>query len=215
MGFFTPANEKVAADIASRYPRRRSAMIPLLHLAQEQEGWVTGPAMEQIAELTGTTPVEVLGTGSFYEMFKFHPVGRYLVNVCTNISCQLLGADDLLEHVESSLGVRAGSTTADGLFTVEEVECVAACTEAPCFTVNYRYFHRATADLFDEVVADIRAGRSPIGRGAAGDDGELPEHGILGRVRQHIPDDRRVGTTPPEQVTGPPAWLAADRAGEG
>ena len=70
MGFFTPANEKVAADIASRYPRQRSAMIPLLHLAQEQEGWVTGPAMEQIAELTGTTPVEVLGTGSFYEMFK-------------------------------------------------------------------------------------------------------------------------------------------------
>ena len=215
MGFFTPANEKIAADIASRYPRRRSAMIPLLHLAQEQEGWVTGPAMEQIAELTGTTPVEVLGTGSFYEMFKFHPVGRYLVNVCTNISCQLLGADDLLEHVESSLGVRAGSTTADGLFTVEEVECVAACTEAPCFTVNYRYFHRATTETFDEVVADIRAGRSPIGRGAAGDDGELPEHGILGRVRQHIPDDRRVGTTPPEQVTGPPAWLAADRAGEG
>ena len=187
MGFFTPANEKVAADIASRYPRRRSAMIPLLHLAQEQEGWVTGPAMEQIAELTGTTPVEVLGTGSFYEMFKFHPVGRYLVNVCTNISCQLLGADDLLEHVESSLGVRAGSTTADGLFTVEEVECVAACTEAPCFTVNYRYFHRATADLFDEVVADLRTGESPLARGGAADDGPMPEHGTLARNRQRIP----------------------------
>ena len=112
MGFFTPANEKVAGDIASRYPRRRSAMIPLLHLAQEQEGWVTGPAMEQIAELTGPTPVEVLGTGSFYEMFKFHPVGIYLVNVCTNVSCQLLGGEELLNHVESTLGVKAGGTTA-------------------------------------------------------------------------------------------------------
>ena len=215
MGFFTPANEKVAADIASRYPRQRSAMIPLLHLAQEQEGWVTGPAMEQIAELTGTTPVEVLGTGSFYEMFKFHPVGRYLVNVCTNISCQLLGADDLLEHVESSLGVRAGSTTDDGLFTIEEVECVAACTEAPCFTVNYRYFHRATPDLFDEVVADLRAGESPLARGGAADDGPMPEHGTLARNRQRIPARSRAGVVPPEDANGPPAWMPTEAAADG
>ena len=215
MTFFDPGNERLAREVIARYPRPRSAAIPLLHLAQEQEGWVTPAAMVQIAELTGTTPAEVLGTASFYEMFKFHAVGKYVVNVCTNVSCQLLGGEELLHHAEASLGVRAGGTSDDGLFTVEDVECVAACTEAPCFTVNYRYFHRATTETFDEVVADIRAGRSPIGRGAAGDDGELPEHGILGRVRQHIPDDRRVGTTPPEQVTGPPAWLAADQAGEG
>ncbi len=190
-------------------------MIPLLHLAQEQEGWVTGPAMEQIAELIGTTPVEVLGTGSFYEMFKFHPVGRYLVNVCTNISCQLLGADDLLEHVESSLAVRAGSTTADGLFTVEEVECVAACTEAPCFTVNYRYFHRATADLFDEVVADLRTGESPLARGGAADDGPMPEHGTLARNRQRIPIRSRAGVVPPEDVNDPPAWMPTEAAADG
>ena len=140
-------------------------------------------------------------------MFKFHPVGKYVVNVCTNVSCQLLGGEELLDHAETTLGVRAGGTTADGLFTVEDVECVAACTEAPCFTVNYRYFHRADADIFDEVVADIRAGRSPLERGAAGDGGELPEHGTLARVRQQVTDDRRGGAVPPEQVDGPPSWM--------
>ena len=138
-----------------------------------------------------------------------------MVNVCTNISCQLLGGEELLEHAETSLGVRAGGTSDDGLFTLEDVECVAACTEAPCFTVNYRYFHRATTGSFDEVVADIRAGRSPMQRGDAGDDGDLPEHGTLGRVRQHISDDRRAGVEAPENVTGAPLWLAADRNGEG
>ena len=215
MTFFDTDNERLAHEVIDRYPRARSAAIPLLHLAQEQEGWVTPAAMVQIAELIGSTPAEVLGTASFYEMFKFHPVGRYVVNVCTNISCQLLGGEELLEHAETSLGVRAGGTSDDGLFTLEDVECVAACTEAPCFTVNYRYFHLATTGSFDEVVADIRAGRSPMQRGDAGDGGDLPEHGTLGRVRQHISDDRRAGVEAPENVTGAPLWLAADRNGEG
>ena len=207
MAFFSAPNERLAREIIDRYPRPRSALIPLLHLAQEQEGWVTREAMVHIADLTGSTPAEVLGTGSFYEMFKFHPVGRYMVNVCTNISCLLLGGEELLEHVESTLGVRSGGTTDDGLFTVEEAECVAACTEAPCFMVNYRYFHRATAETFDAVVADLRSGRSPLVRGNAGDRGTMPPHGSLGRVRQRIPADRRAGIVPPEQVDGPPAWL--------
>ena len=215
MGFFTSTNEKTAAEIISRYPKKRSAMIPLLHLAQEQEGWVTGPAMEQIAGLTGTTPAEVLGTGSFYEMFKFHPVGRYLINVCTNISCQLVGGEALLEHIESALKVRTGGTTSDDLFTVEEVECVAACTEAPCFTVNYRYFHRATPNLFDEVVADLRTGESPLPRGGAADEGPIPDHGTLARNRQHIPARRRAGVLSPEEVTGPPSWMPIETSTDG
>jgi len=207
VSWFDAANERTAREILARYPKPKSAVIPLLHLAQEQEGWVTLDAMTEIAELTGTTAAEVLGTASFYEMFKFHPVGKYVVNVCTNVSCQLLGGEELLDHVESTLGVRAGGTTDDGLFTVEDVECVAACTEAPCFTVNYRYFHRADVDILDEVVADIRAGRSPLERGAAGDGGELPEHGTLGRVRQHVTADRVAGVVAPEQVDGPPSWM--------
>ena len=209
MSWFDTSHERIAREILARYPKPKSAVIPLLHLAQEQEGWITPDAMAEIAAMTGTTAAEVLGTGSFYEMFKFHPVGRYVVNVCTNVSCQLLGGEELLEHAESTLGVRAGGTTDDGLFTVEDVECVAACTEAPCFTVNYRYFHRADTDTFDEVVADLRAGRSPLVRGASGDGGDIPDHGTLSRVRQHVPDDRRAGVVPPEDVTGPPAWMPA------
>ena len=105
MSFFTDENRKLADEIVARYPRRRSAMIPLLHLAQEQAGWITTDAMEEIATLVDSTPAEVLGTGSFYEMFKFHPVGKYVVNVCTNISCQLLGGEELLEHAAEKLGV--------------------------------------------------------------------------------------------------------------
>lgn len=195
---FTPDNLATAHEIISRYPVAKSALIPLLHLAQEQDGWVTDDAMRQIAELTDTTPAEVKGTGSFYEMFKFHPVGTYMVNVCTNLSCQLLGGEELLAHAEKTLGVKAGGTTADGLFTIEDVECIAACTEAPCLQVNYRYRLRVTEQDFDQLVDDIRNGRAD----------DIPEHGTLGRVRQHIPAESMAGIVAPELATERPVWLA-------
>ena len=158
MSRFNPGNVTIAEEIISRYPRPKSALIPLLHLAQEQDGYVADDAMEHIAELIGVTPAEVLGTCSFYEMFKREPVGKYVVNVCTNISCQLLGGEELLEHCESVLGIKAGSTTADGLVTLEEVECIAACTEAPALQVNYRYFHKVSDGAAEELLRDLRAG---------------------------------------------------------
>ncbi|MEZ5178083.1 MAG: NAD(P)H-dependent oxidoreductase subunit E [Acidimicrobiales bacterium] len=199
MARFSEANLATALEIVSRYPRPKSATIPLLHLAQEQDGYVTDDAMEHIAELTGTTPVQVLGTCSFYEMFKREPVGRYLVNICTNISCQIMGGEELLHHAEHVLGIKAGSTTPDGLFTIEDVECIAACTEAPCLQVNYRYFHKISNEEFDEVVADLRAGRRTD---------EIPPHGTLARVRQHIPADRAAGPADPVGVPEP-VWLSA------
>jgi len=207
MAYFTEENLRRAHETIGKYPRPKSAVIPLLHLAQEQNGWITNEAMTQIAELTGVTSAEVLGTGSFYEMFKFHPVGKYLINICTNISCQLLGAEELLHHAESSLGISDGETTEDGLFTLEDVECIAACTEAPCFTVNYRYFHRANEHVLDEVVADLRSGRSPLGKGNQGDSGEIPPHGTLSRIQQHIPSDRKAGIVPPEESKNEPQWM--------
>ena len=207
MSYFTEENLRRAHETIGKYPRPKSAVIPLLHLAQEQNGWITNEAMTQIAELTGVTSAEVLGTGSFYEMFKFHPVGKYLINICTNISCQLLGAEELLHHAESSLGISDGETTEDGLFTLEDVECIAACTEAPCFTVNYRYFHRANEHVLDEVVANLRSGRSPLGKGNQGDSGEIPPHGTLSRIQQHIPSDRKAGIVPPEESNNAPQWM--------
>ena len=173
------ANVLVAKEIIGRFPRPKSALIPLLHLAQEQDGHVTDAAMAHIAELLGTTPADVYGTASFYEMFKFEKVGRYCINICTNISCQLLGAWELLQHAEERLGVTAGGTTTDGLFTLEDVECIAACTEAPALQVNYRYRYKVTDDDFDQLVDALSAGQL---------DTDVPPHGMLARVRQRTTD---------------------------
>ena len=204
MARFTDANLAIAQEIISRYPRPKSALIPLLHLAQEQDGWVTDDAMRHVAELTGTTPAEVKGTGSFYEMFKFHPVGKYVVNVCTNLSCQLLGGEELLAHAEATRGVKAGGTTADGMFTIEDVECIAACTEAPCLQVNYRYRLRISHDELDQLVDDLRHGRT-----------DIPDHGTLAMVRQSIPAGSGAGIVAPEEAREAPVWLARNDAAEG
>jgi len=198
MARLTEDNVRLAKEIISRYPRPRSAMIPLLHLAQEQDGYVTNEAMVHIGELVGATSAEVYGTATFYEMFKFEPVGKYLINICGTMSCALMGAEDLMHHAEESLGVRIGGTTSDGLFTLERAECQAACTEAPCLQVNYRYRFRVTAADFDGLVSDLRAGRL---------NDEIPAHGTLARTRQHIPADRGVGAVPPEEATAAPVWL--------
>lgn len=175
MARLTKENVDRAREIIERYPRPRSALIPLLHLAQAQEGWITDDAMRHIAELLDLTPAEVLGTCSFYEMFRRQPTGTYLVNVCTNVSCMLRGGYELLENLEEVLGVPRGATTPDGQFTLEEVECVAACTEAPCVQVNYRYFNEMTAESALQLVHDLRAGRL---------DDHVPRHGTTTRVRQ-------------------------------
>lgn len=197
MGRLSAANEILAKEIIDRYPRPKSALIPLLHLAQEQDGWVSPEAMEHVADLLGLLPAEVLGTCSFYEMFKREPVGDYVVNVCTNISCLLMGGEELLGHLEDRLGIRAGSTTPDGMFTLEDVECQAACTEAPCLQVNYRYVGKVTHEAADRLLDDLRQGRRAH---------EVPKHGVLARVRQQIPAERRAGNAVPGD-SGEPAWM--------
>jgi len=205
MARFNVGNLAIAEEIIARYPRPKSALIPLLHLAQEQDGYVADDAMRHIAELVGVTPAEVLGTCSFYEMFKREPVGEYLVNVCSNISCMLVGGEELLHHLEGKLGIKAGSTTTDGTFTLEDVECIAACTEAPCLQVNYRYFYKVTPDAADALIEDLRAGRRAS---------EVPKHGVLARVRQQIPADRRAGNAVPGD-SEEPVWLRTSGADAG
>ena len=198
MSRLTDANVAIANEIIARYPRPKSALIPLLHLSQEQNGWVTDEAMKHIAELVGVTPAEVLGTASFYEMFKFEPVGKYVINICGTMSCALMGSEELLHHAEHRLGIKAGGTTSDGLFTIEHAECQAACTEAPCLQVNYRYRFRMTTQQLDVLIDDLAAGKLAE---------EIPPHGTLARVRQHIPADRSVGAVPPEAPGQEPVWM--------
>jgi NADH-quinone oxidoreductase E subunit len=159
------------------YPEPRSALIPLCHLAQEQDGWLRPEAISEIAELLGVTAAEVMGTATFYDMLHTEPVGNYVVAVCTNIACLLGGAQELLKHAESSLGVRAGGTTTDGVFTLEESECLADCDRTPCVQVNHRYVGAQTAETFDTLISDLRSG-------ALSD--TVPPHGTLVRVRRTV-----------------------------
>jgi NADH-quinone oxidoreductase E subunit len=177
MARLTKDNEARARHTISLYPQARSAMLPLLHLVQEQNGYLTQEGMEHVAELLGLSPVEVYGTASFYDMFFTHPVGTYLVSVCTNIACLLNGGYELLEHAEEKLGIQAGATTPDGKFTLEEVECIALCGNAPCLTVNWRFFGDVTDESFDELVDDLGAGRLSE---------TVPPHGTLSRVRRTV-----------------------------
>jgi NADH-quinone oxidoreductase subunit E len=166
-----------AKALIALYPQPRSALIPLCHLAQEQDGWLTPEAMVEIAELVGVTAAEVRGTATFYDMLHTEPVGKYVVSVCTNIACLLGGAAELLEHAESSLGVRAGGTTTDSVFTLEEAECLADCDRTPCVQVNHRYVGGQTPESFDQLVADLRAGTLAE---------TIPPHGTLVRVRRSV-----------------------------
>jgi NADH-quinone oxidoreductase subunit E len=183
-------NVLVAKEIIARYPKKKSALIPLVHLSQEQNGYVTEDAMRHVAELIDVTPAEVYGTASFYEMFRFEPTGKYLINICGTMSCQ--------HHAEDRLGIRAGSTTSDGLITLQHAECQAACTEAPTLQVNYRHRYRVTPEAFDQLVDDLRSGAL---------DDVVPPHGTLARNRQQIPAERAVGAPDPDDVTEGPAWI--------
>ena len=197
MSRLTDQNVALAKQIIARYPKPKSALIPLVHLSQEQNGYVTEEAMRHVAELIDVTPAEVYGTASFYEMFRFEPTGKYLVNVCGTLSCALMGAEELMHHAEEVLGVKAGGTTPDGLFTLQHAECQAACTEAPTLQVNYRHRYRVTHESFDQLVDDLRNGRLD----------EVPPHGTLGRNRQQIPADRWVGAPDPDDVDEAPSWV--------
>ncbi len=197
-------NTRLANEIIGRYPRARSALIPLLHVAQAQDGYVSDAAMEHIAELVGTTPSEVLSTCSFYEMFKRSPGGTYRLNICRGISCHLAGADDVIAHASESLGVPVGGTTPDGTVTLEAVECVAACTEAPCLQVNYRYVGGVATEDFDRLVAELRDGAHP----------DVPPHGTVATVRQRIPPGRSAGVSLPEGQGPPPWWERHQGSGD-
>ena len=172
-----PDNLQRARDLIAVYPEPRSALIPILHVLQEQDGYLTEDGMNHVGELLGLAAAEVRGTASFYDMFHFEPVGRYLVAVCTNIACMLQGAYRLLEHAEERLGVAPGGTTPDGMFTLEDAECLALCGNAPCVTVNWRFVGNVDTESFDALIDDLRSGRL---------DEEVPPHGTLSRVRRSV-----------------------------
>ena len=208
MSHLSPEITERAKALVALYPHPRSALIPLCHLAQEQDGWLRPEAIEELAELCGATAAEVQGTASFYDMLHTEPVGTYVVAVCTNIACMLDGALELLEHAESTLGVRAGGTTPDGVFTLHESECLADCDRTPCVQVNHRFVGAQTAESFDALLDDLRAGRLAD---------TVPPHGTLVRVRRSVglQADRAAVAAERAAMAAAEATRASEGAGAG
>jgi NADH-quinone oxidoreductase E subunit len=143
-------------QLKERYPQARSALLPALHLAQrEHDGWLNDELMTEVAGIMGLPPTEVRSVASFYTMFNRQPVGKHLVQVCTNVSCSLLGAGHIVEHLRRRLGIEVGETTSDGLFTLLEVECLGSCGTAPMMQINDVYYENLTTKSVDEILTQL------------------------------------------------------------
>ncbi|MBO0855272.1 MAG: NADH-quinone oxidoreductase subunit NuoE [Nocardia sp.] len=152
-----------ARVIIDRYPRSRSALLPLLHLVQSVEGYVTGTGIAFCAAQLDLTDAEVTAVATFYSMFRRTPTGQYHVGVCTNTLCAVMGGDQILSALTEHLGIEPGATTEDGAITVEHVECNAACDYAPVVMVNWEFFDNQTPDSARTLVDSLRAGRPVTG----------------------------------------------------
>ncbi|OAN53916.1 NADH dehydrogenase [Paramagnetospirillum marisnigri] len=160
---FTPEYLEKAKAFVAKYPagRQQSAVMPLLDLAQRQEGWVSRAAMEVIATMLDMAPIRVEEVATFYTMYNRKPVGKFHVQVCTNLPCMLRGSDDVVAAAKEALGVGFGDMTKDGLFTLSEVECLGACVNAPMMQINDDYYEDLTAETTKAVLEAFKRGETP------------------------------------------------------
>jgi NADH-quinone oxidoreductase subunit E len=150
--------QREVQQLTTRYPDRRSAILPALRLAQEaHEGWLPPEALREVAEALDLTPAECQAVASFYDMLHLEPVGRHLVEVCTNLSCALVGAQRVVEAFEESLAIRAGETSEDGEVTLRAVECLGGCGYAPVVAIDDRYRHPVSPEDVPGLVEELRA----------------------------------------------------------
>lgn len=143
-------------DILGRYPDKRSAIMPLLWMAQSEERHISNESVEAIAGILNLHPTEVKETASFYDMFTFEPTGKNVIMVCRNISCALCGADQIIGHVSEKLGIKPGETTKDGQFTLKAVECLGCCADAPMMLVNDRMHGYLTRAKIDKILDGLK-----------------------------------------------------------
>ena len=160
MGVGAGLRERMEA-IAARFPQRLSALIPILYLVQEHYGYVTQEGIALAAEVLGTTPAYVDSVASFYTMLYRRPVGRYVLQVCRTLPCALMGAEDVTAYLQERLGIKPGETTPDGLFTLETVECLAACHRAPLLMVNDVYKVHVDRAKLDAIIDECTHGTTP------------------------------------------------------
>ena len=153
-----------AAELVARYPagQQRSALLPMLHLVQSEQGHVSPDGIAFCADFLGLTKAQVVAVVTFYTMFKRRPTGEYLVSVCTNTLCALMGGDEIYQSLSKTLGVGTDETTPDGVITLEHAECLAACDYAPVVTVNYEFFDNQSVESAEQLVAALRRGERPL-----------------------------------------------------
>jgi len=154
---FSETRKAEIATLVARYPGARSVLLPVLHMAQEDFGYLSMPVQQLVADTLDLRLMAVREVVTFYTMFREKPCGTYLLEVCTNVGCMLNGADELVAHMCDSLGIKVGETTPDGMFTVTEVECAGACAGAPVVQVNNVYHEKATPESMDALIAKVRS----------------------------------------------------------
>lgn len=156
---FTEDKLKKVQEIIARYPdgKQKSALIPVLHLAQEEfGGWLSAEAMDYVASLLSIEPIEVYEVATFYSMYNLKPVGRYLFEVCQTGPCMLNGSDQIIDYIKEKLGIGVGETTTDGLFTLKTVECLGACGYAPMMQLGKHFREHLTKDKVDQIIEECR-----------------------------------------------------------
>ena len=144
-------------EIAATYPESRSAVLDALRLAQEQHGWLSPEALREVADALGETPAYCKAIASFYDMFHLRPVGTHVIEVCTNLSCALVGAQSVVETFEAELGLRPGETSDDGLVTLRTMECAGGCGRAPVVVIDHRYHEPVRPEDVPAIVEGLRA----------------------------------------------------------
>jgi NADH-quinone oxidoreductase subunit E len=157
---FSEQKLQKAQEIIARYPqgRQKSALIPLLHMAQEENGgWLSVEAMDYVAELLQLKPIEVYEVATFYSMYNLKPVGKYLFEVCQTGPCMINGSDEIIDYIKEKLNIKAGETTADGMFTLKTVECLGACGYAPMMQMGKFYKEHLTKEKVDRIIEECRA----------------------------------------------------------
>jgi NADH-quinone oxidoreductase subunit E len=149
-----------AQEIIARYPegKQKSALIPMLHLAQEEfGGWLDVPVMDYVASILNIKPIEVYEVATFYTMFNMKPVGKYVLEVCQTGPCMLRGSDKIIDHIKSKLGIKEGETSADGLFTLKPAECLGACGYAPMMQLGKHFKEHLTIEKVDAILDELSA----------------------------------------------------------
>lgn len=148
---------QLVQQIIKRYPegRQKSALLPILHLAQAEWRWLSPEVMDYVASLLDIKPIEVYEVASFYTMFHLQPVGKHVMEVCRTGPCCLLGADNIIEHIENKFNIKVGGTSADGMFTLKLVECLASCGTAPVLQIREKYYENLTEEKIDAMVDEL------------------------------------------------------------